>query len=78
MTDLPPDPFAHPVPVWDHVERGALVYEQLLALPVTEAVYAVLVTLTRADLAALVLHDLTTTAMPDWRDHADRERETAP
>lgn len=74
MTDEPVDPFTHPVAVWDHMESGALIHEQLLALPVARALNAVLNTLNRGDLADVLVFIWLSSVMPDWRCYADGER----
>lgn len=75
MTDLPLDPFTHPVAVWDHMESGALIHEQLLALPVARATNAVLRTLKRTDLADVLIFIWLSSAMPDWRERSNVERQ---
>ncbi len=78
MSDLlPHDPWSHPSPMWDHVERGALLQRQLSELPPAASFYAVLATLDRADLFDLVLFNWLTELAPDWRRYADGERSSA-
>jgi hypothetical protein len=77
MTQMPPDPFEHPAPLWNFAERGALLLDQLTTMDPRAAFYAVMRagTLSREELACIALVALSNRMVPGWPQLAEAARQ---